>query len=319
MIVSNAIRALAVAACLCALSACKDDKSAAPEAPKVSAEQAEVQKYNAYVDVANSAGAYGDAVDDYEKHVQPYLDGKKPLKELYFNAPSSLERLKAALDKAQSMAPAMADLDGPARAYAEAMGKAAPLSSDINNYIDAKTYQSDKGAHGREIQPALLASLKALAVAQDGFLSAIEARDRARTKAEFENAKKDTAAYFRAGLIYYGKQSMDRAEGVLAGKGLGDQVEPFKQALDQANTMALGYDGKIRESNNKGCSSLMLHANTFFSKGRDIIQRTTDGTYAQEAKRPAPFSMMPSQQGRDAHDLQQDFTNLINELNIDRC
>ena len=187
------------------------------------------------------------------------------------------------------------------------------------NYIGAKTYMSDKGAHGRDIQPAFLASMEALTTAQTGFVNAIDAKDRARIKAEFESTEKDTIAYFRMGMIYHIKESMDFAGGVVNGTGFGDKKEPFKASLDQFNTMATSYEAKVREQNKAGCPSLMLDINAYLSKGREIIQRTENGTYDKDAKRPAQFRLMQSGESRDAASLLQNYNNVISALNSDKC
>lgn len=313
------IRALAVLVCALALSACNDDKKA-PDAPKVSVEQSEVLKYNAYVGVANSVQrSFGEDLERYESGVKARLDSNKEVKELYFSGTSNLERIQERLDKAVAMSPAMAELDGPAKEYSAALATLSPLMSDMNNYISAKTYLSDKGAHAREIQPAFIAAMQAAAAAQEAFHKGIDAKDRARTKAEFEKAEKGTTAYFRAGMIYYSKESMDLADGVFEGKGLGAQQDAFKKALDQVNDMAVSYDGKMREANKKGCSSLMLHVNSFLATGRSIIEYTSNGRYAEDAKRPPQFQLMQSQQERDANQLRQNFNNVVNALNIGTC
>ncbi|WP_144636381.1 YiiG family protein [Bordetella genomosp. 13] len=319
MIVKNAIRSLAVAACVFALSACGDDKPRQADAPKVSNDQAEVQKYNAYVGVANSVNSsYGEELEKYQKYIQPTFEGKEPMKDLSYYSSFNMDRTREQLDKAVAMKPEMAELDGPARKYSEALAKAAPLYNDMTQYISAKTYTSDKGAHGREIQPAFIESMTALAQAQEGYFDGIEAKDRARTKAEFENAKKDTQAYFRAGMVYYSKDAMDHAEGVFDGSGLGDRKDAFKQSVDQFNTMATSYDAKVRESNQKGCPSFMMTANAFTATSRSIIERTEDGSYVKEAKEHKPY-MPQTQAVRDAYSLRQHFNNLVSALNTNRC
>lgn len=318
MIVKNAIRSLAVAACVLALSACGEDKPKQPDAPKVSADQAEIQKYNAYVGVANSVtDSYGGALEKYQKYVQPVIEGKEK-KDVQYYASFYMDRTREQLDKAVAMKPEMAELDGPARKYIEALTKAAPLYNDMTQYISAKTYTSDNGAHGREIQPAFIESMTALAAAQEGFFEGIEAKDRARTKAEFESARKDTVAYFRAGMVYYSKDAMDQAEGVFDGTGLGGKKDAFKQSVDQFNTMATRFDAKMRESNQKGCSSFMMDANAFTAIGRSIVQRTDDGTYVKEAKDRKPY-MPQTQAVRDAYDLRQKFNNVVSAMNTNRC
>jgi len=311
------MRSLAVAACVLALSACDEGKSAKTEENQPSAEQAEVLKYNEYVEVANSAQrSYAKELATYQSYVRPVLDGKDKNDNLFYST-NDLARIKERLDKARAMKPDMPELDAPALAYGEALGKADPLDRDMGNYIAAKTYLSDKGAHGREIQPAFIAAMQALSTAQAGFVSAIDAKDRARIKAEFDKAEKDTRDYFRIGMIYHIKSSMDAADGFLQGNGLGDKKEPFKVSLDQFNTMATGYDAKVREANNAGCSSMMLNINAYLATGRQIILRTENGRY-EEDKKNSQFQMMSAER-QDATQLLQDYNNVINTINFNKC
>ncbi len=310
------IRSLAVAACVLMLSACDESKTNKAEQSQPPAEQAEVLKYNAYVEVANSfQRTYAKELATFQSYVQPVLEGKDKNDNLFYST-NNLDRLKNDLAKAREMKPDMAELDGPAEAYRDAAEKAEPLDREMGNYISAKTYLSDKGAHGREIQPAFVAAMEALATAQVNFVGAIDARDRARIKAEFDKAEKDTRDYFRIGMIYHIKESMDAADGFLQGNGLGDKKDALNTSLDEFNKMATGYDAKVREKNNAGCSSLMLNVNAYLSTGRQIILRTENGRYQEDKK--AKFQMMSAER-QDASSLLQDYNNVISTINMNRC
>lgn len=312
-------RTLALAACLLTLSAC-DDKTTKTQAAQPSAEQAEVLKYNEYIAAANMTSAsFGKQLAEYQKYTQPAFDGKKKADDLFFTEPLSMGRIKEHLDKAHSMKPDMPELDEPARLYSEALAKAEPVSRDMYNYISAKTYKSDNGAHGRELQPALLSSMQALVVAQANFLNGIDEKDRARVKAEFDRTEKDTLAHYQVGMGYYLKESLDAAGGVLDGKGLGDKKAAFKDALDQFNNMATSYDAKMRESNKTGCSNILFNANAYLAKGRDIIERTENDEYEKEAKQPKQFQLMQPQQTQDAQSLLQNYNNMVSTLNTNQC
>lgn len=315
-------RSLMVLACFFALTAC-DDKSAEKaqqEQAQKAPEQSEVEKYNEYVRAANMATvSFAQDLEQYQKNIQPVFDGKKRNKNLFYSNPIGISRVQEQLDKARAMKPAMAELDESARVYSEALAKADPLSRDVYNYISAKTYLSDEGAHGREIQPAYLDAMQKLVVAQADFLNGIDAKDRARIKAEFESSEKGSIDHYRIGMVYYLKESMDAADGVYDGTGLGDKKEAFRNALNQFNSMVTAYDGKVRERNKTGCSSLKMTANSYLSTGREIIESTEEGTYEKEAKKPKQFRLMEPQQKRDASSLLQHYNNMINELNVNRC
>jgi len=311
---------LALAACFFTLTACDDKSAEKPQQTQASTEQAEIVKYNEYIEAANMTGdSFARELEQYQKYIQPAFDGKKEMNDLFFSQPTAMGRIKEHLDKARAMKPEMAELDEPARLYSEALAKAEPVNRDMYNYISAKTYKTDGGAHGREIQPALLTGMKDLVTAQANFLNGVDAKDRARIKAEFERTEKDTVAYYRIGMVYWLKESIDAAGGVLDGKGLGDKTEAFKNALNQFNSMATAYDAKMRESNKVGCSSLLFTANTYLSTGRDVIERTENGSYAEDAKRPKQFQLMQSRQTNDANSLLQHYNDMISALNMGKC
>ncbi|WP_322965912.1 YiiG family protein [Sphingomonas fuzhouensis] len=284
------------------------------------ADQSEMQKYNAYVEAANTARTpFAEIAATYQRSIKPMFDSGKDLTKLFFPSDPGIDRIKAQLDKALAMKPAMPELDSAARTYSEALGTVAPLYRDMANYIEAKSYMSDKGAHGRELQPALIAALDKVAAAQATYAKAIDAKDRARIKAAFEATKKDTLDYYRKGTVYYLKESMDHASGVLDGKGLGDQKAAFKASLDQFNTMAVQFDNKVREKDKTACASFMLHANAYLAAGRDIIQRSEDGTYAKDRKNGSSFQMMKPKEVQDAETLLQTYNSVINDLNVSQC
>lgn len=320
MITKMLIRSLALPASVLALSACGSQDNGQSHQAQTSADQSEMQKYNAYVEAANMGQvSFAETLETYRKSIQPAFDGKKDMANLFFPSEPGIGRIKEQLDKAIAMKPDMVELDGPARAYSAALGKVDPLYRDMANYVEAKTYMSDKGAHGRDIQPALIAALENLATAQADYMKGIDAKDRARIKAEFEATEKDTLDYYRMGMVYHIKESMDHASGVLDGKGLGDQKDAFKASLDQFNTMGTKFENKVRETNKAGCPGFMLHVNAYLAAGRNIIQRTEDGTYAKDSKNGSSFMLMKPQQAQDAETLLQDYNNVISNINIKQC
>lgn len=322
MFAKTIARSLAVAACLFALSACDDKKADEPQqASQSSAEQAEITKYNSYIEAANmSSSSFGEQLEQYKKYIAPAFSGEKSRSDLFFpGSDTTIPRVKDLLDKAHAMEPVMKDLDDSATRYSEALGQAEPVNRELSNYINSKTYKSDNGDKGRELQPKFISAMEKLVVAQADFLNAIDKKDRERIKAEYEKTPKDTAAYYRIGSIYYLKESMDAASGFINGEGLGDKKDAFKKSLDQFNDALTAYDAKMRESNKKGCSSLIFTANSYLSTGRDVISHTEDGTYEKEANEPKQFHMMQSTQGNDVRDLMQHYNNVINAINIGTC
>lgn len=68
----------------------------------------------------------------------------------------------------------MKDLDDSATRYSEALGQAEPVNRELYNYINSKTYKSDNGDKGRELQPKFISAMEKLVVAQADFLNAID-------------------------------------------------------------------------------------------------------------------------------------------------
>ncbi|MGE8566932.1 MAG: DUF3829 domain-containing protein [Achromobacter sp.] len=303
------------------LAACGDDnaKSEAKTA-EASTAQAEIVKYNQYVDAANSINqSFEETLDQYEQYMVPKLADKKPVKDYVIGNDIMVLRTKEKLEKALAMQPAIPEIDAAAKDFAQALGKLAPLSTDLQNYAAAKTFLSDNGALAREKSPAYVTALTDVAKAESAFYHGISVKDTANTKEAFEKAKKDTVAYYRAGMVYYGKSTLNQASGIFDGTGLGDKKDAFKQDLDKLNEMALGFDKKTREADPKGCASTMMQANGFLAAGRKVLENTESGRYKEDAARTGAFKMLRPTIVDDAYSLRQKFNNLINNLNVSRC
>jgi hypothetical protein len=316
MFMPRPLRMSAVLAVTLALAACGDDSAKKEaKAPEAATAQAEITKYNQYVDTANSISTtFEQALERYEAYAVPALKEGKPLKDFVISNDSTIQRTKEKLDRALAMTTPIAEIDGPAKEFSDALGKLAPLSHELQNYAAAKTFLSDNGALAREKSPAYVAALTEVVKAENGFYRGISIKDTANTKEAFEKAKKDTVAYYRAGMVYYGKATMDKASGVFEGKGLGADQDAFKQ-----NEMALGFDKKTREADAKGCSGMMMNVNGFLASGRKILEHTNNGRYKEDAARTGAFKMMRPTIEDDANSLRQNFNNLISDLNIGRC
>ncbi|CAB3928038.1 DUF3829 domain-containing protein [Achromobacter anxifer] len=321
MFMPRPLRMSAVLAVTLALAACGDDSAKKEaKASEPTTAQAEIIKYNQYVDTANSISTtFGEALDRYETHAVPALKDGKPLKDFVISNDSTILRTKDKLDKALAMQTPIAEIDAPAKEFSDALGKLAPLSNELQNYSAAKTFLSDQGALAREKSPAYVAALTEVVKAENGFYRGISIKDTANTKQAFEKAEKDSVAYYRAGLVYYGKSTMNLASGVFEGKGLGAEQGAFKQELDKMNEMALGFDKKTREADPKGCSSLMMNVNSFLASGRKILENTDNGRYKEDAARTGAFKMMRPTIETDGNSLRQDFNNMISSLNLGRC
>lgn len=277
MVIKKSLKFIISAFFVFSLSAC-DNNTNGDGGAHLSAEQQEIQKYNQYIAAANVyASDFDKDFENYQNLIVPVLFGKKEDDGLDFLEKPALSEVKTALDKALAMKPAMPDLDNAATAYRDAVAKAEPVYRDLNNYFSAKTYVSDKGEHGRQTNQQTVAILQNLVSAQDKFLSVIEEKDRARVKSEFENAKKDTAEYYRAGIIYYVDESLDYANSAASHKDLGDTRGKIENSLNKLNEMADGYDREMGEVNVNKCHSLRNSINDFLSSGRKLIIQNDKG------------------------------------------
>jgi small-conductance mechanosensitive channel len=122
------------------LAACGDD-NAKPEAKtaEASTAQAEIVKYNQYVDAANSINqSFEETLDQYEQYMVPKLADKKPVKDYVIGNDIMVLRTKEKLEKALAMKPAIPEIDAAAKDFAQALGKLAPLSTDLQNYAAAR-------------------------------------------------------------------------------------------------------------------------------------------------------------------------------------
>ena len=321
MLMSRPLRMSAILAVTLALAACGDDSAKQEgKAAEPTTAQAEIVKYNQYVDAANGIStSFEETLGRYEAYAVPKLKEGKPLKDLAIGNDSAILRTKEKLDKALAMKTPIPEIDAPAKEFSDALGKLAPLSNERQNYAAAKPFLSDGGALAREKSPAYVAALTAVVKTESAFYRGISVKDTANTKEAFEKAAKDSVAYYRAGMVYYGKSTMDKASGIFDGTGLGADQEAFKQALDKVNEMALGFDKKTREADPKGCNSTMMQVNSFLATSRKVLEHTDSGRYKEDAARTGAFKLMQPTIVDDAYSLRQDFNNLISNLNIGRC
>ncbi|NKC52180.1 YiiG family protein [Ochrobactrum cytisi] len=71
---------------------------------------------------------------------------------------------------------------------------------------------------------------------------------------------------------------------------------------------------KIREGRPDGCTSMMRSVNSVPARARNAIQRAERGDYKQQG-----FSSLSDPVAMDVRAFNQDFNNMINDFNRDRC
>ena len=297
------------------LSGCNDDNKQAQqsEAPQLSAEQQDIAKYNAFIDAANGA-SFAKDLEHHLKYYEDKIKQQKPLDNYGVASIYNIKTMRENLDKALAMTGNLPELDATAKPLNEALVKLEPINTELRNYADSKGYLSDNGKKAQEKDAEYVAALTEVVKAQQAFFDAIEKRDEINTRTAFEKAKKDSVEYYRAGLIVYAKEAANRSDDFFTSAGEQKASDAFKESLDKTGEMAEGWNKKMTEANPKGCSSMMLSINSFLSSGRQAIKHAADGNY-----KPRSGMQLMNPVSMDAQSFTQEFNNLINALNMQRC
>lgn len=304
-------------ACTLVLSACNDQKSSSNEPAQSSAEQQEIAKYNAYVEIANGLNTpFAKELADYQEYREPAVTSGKKLDNYSVASSLTVTRVKEKLDKATALPFAMPEIDAPAKSFDEALVKFEPINAELSNYAESKGYLADDGKKAREQNAAYVAALTEVVKAETAFLSGIQQRDEINTQAAFDKAQKDTEDYYRAGLILNAKRAVRLSDAIFENQGSKDAVAPFRASLDQAAAMADGLDKKTRERMPSGCAASMTAINDFLAQGRTVIQHAEKGDYVPKGSATWKINS-PVQY--DAGTLQLRFNAMIGLFNYPRC
>ncbi|WP_122417388.1 YiiG family protein [Pseudomonas viridiflava] len=285
----------------------------------VSTEQVEIEKYNAYVDAANQGEDFGELL---EKRVELYsgklAPGKKVTDYTLFS-PYDISTLQRKLNQALAISFPMPELDEPAKNTLAALAKLEPIHGELANYSDSKGYLADDGKKARQMEPALEAAMKDVAEAQAVFFDGIRKRDEINTRTAFDNAEKDTLAYYRAGIVVYGKESARLASDFFASAGSEAKAKPLEESLNHTAQMIEGWDKKSCEQKRPAsCSIVLSDLNGFVGKGREAVSNAKNGRYKRENSSELSWKISNPIK-RDSDDLQRAFSKLINSMNRNDC
>lgn len=297
------------------LSGCNEDNKQTaqqPEAAQASSEQQDIIKYNAFIDAANGASFAKDLAD----HLEYYADdikNKKPLTNYSVVSIYNIKRTREQLDAALALPGNLPELDATGKPLNAALTKLEPINADLHNYAESKGYLADDGKKAQEKEAEFVAALTEAAKTQNAFFEAIAKRDEINTRTAFEKAPKDTIEYYRAGLIVYAKEAATRSDAFFETAGEQKATDAFKESLNKTAEMVEGWNKKVTEAKPQGCSSMTMAMNSFLSSGRNAIQHAARGNY----KRGQGMLMGPVEM--DMQRFTQDFNNLINKLNEQRC
>lgn len=284
-----------------------------------SAEQLEVEKYNAYVDAANRGGNFAAIVQARRANYAKVLSSKKALSDYSIFSVYDISGLRDNLKKAQALPTPMPELDEPAKAMLAALEKLEPLHAELANYAEAKGYLADGGEKARAMEPALDAALEGVAIEQAKFYDGMAKRDEINTQQAFESAEEGTLDYYRAGIVLYGKQSMRLSHDFFQSAGAEASAKPFEQSLGKTAQMIEGWDKQIKaQAPAQNCSVLLSDLNRFVGKGREAIHTARAGGYKYDEQRQMMWKMNNPIE-RDAKFFGQSFDSVINGLNATRC
>lgn len=297
------------------LAGCNDQKKAESAAPaeQLSAEQQQIAKYNTYIDAANGSSSFGAGLADHLKYYQEALQKGQELKHYSVENPYNIKRMRETLDTALAMPTELPEIDKAAKALTAALKEVEPLNTELSNYAQSNGHLADEGKKAREKDPQYVAAMKKVAELEVEFYNGIRQRDEVNTRTAFEQAPKDSAEYFRAGMILYAKQAAGLADDFFQKAGEKQAAQAFADSLNKVNEMAEGWDKKVRESRPEGCTSMMLSVNSVLARGRNAIQHAAKGQY-----KPQEFSVTDPV-ATDARSFDQEFNNMINDFNRNRC
>lgn len=271
------------------LAGCGDKKPEATtsaEPGQSAAEQLQIEKYNLYVEVANSlTTSFSEAQDNYLTGQMPLLEGKEAPTSMRIENDIWVDRSAKNLDTALAIDTPIVEIDAAAKDFSAALKTLSPLSHELNNYADSKGYLADNGDKARALSKDYLAALTVVAEKEQAFYKGLGDRDQALTKEAFEKAPKDSAEYYRAGMIYYGKVNSSDASELFAAPNDAKALEAFEKSLAQVAETADGWNKKITEQSaksGKSCSGGMMEINDFIGQSRSLIKDVKDGKYKGE-------------------------------------
>ncbi|MFJ4053821.1 YiiG family protein [Pseudomonas sp. NPDC089743] len=286
-------------------------------AEQPSAEQIEIEKYNAYVDAANSGGNFAAILDHRRTEYSKDLQSKNKLSEYYLFSAYDISLLRDNLNKALALPSPMPDLDAPAKAMLVALDKLQPVHSELANYAASKGYLSDGGQKARAMEPALDAALEGVAIEQAKFYDGLAKRDEVNTRQAFDEAEKDSLAYYRAGIVLYAKQSMRLSTDFFQSAGAEASVKPFEESLGKTAQMIEGWH-KQNTATGPGCSVMLSRLNQFVGKGREAIDTARSGGYKYNEQRQMAWKHNNPIE-HDAKFFGSAFDDVINDLNSTSC
>ncbi|EJM95110.1 hypothetical protein PMI34_00936 [Pseudomonas sp. GM74] len=281
--------------------------------------QAEIEKYNIYVEAANRGGDFASTLEKRKVEYSKTLASGKKLTNYYMFSGYDISVLQDNLSKALELSYPMPELDEPAKGMLVALAKLQPIHAELANYANSKGYLADDGKKAREMEPLLDAALEGVAVEQAKFYDGISKRDEVNIQTAFDSAEKDSLGYYRAGIVLYAKQSVRLSGDFFRSSGAEETAKPFEDSLNKTAQMIEEWDKKGRaQTPALKCSVLLSNLNGFVGKGREAISTARNGGYKPDEQRQMMWKMNNPIE-RDAKTFGQSFDSVINGLNRTTC
>lgn len=302
------------------------DKQSSPNAQSssgtqnsVSAEQAGIEKYNAYVEVANRGADFDELLDRHQSYYgRDIASGNKLTSYSIFNRYDIIS-LQKLLTTALALPSPMPELDTPAQGMLAALNKLAPIHTELDDYANAKGYLADDGKKAREMEGAFVTAMKEVAEQQVIFFDGISKRDDINVKAAFENAESGSSEYYRAGIILYAKESVGLAVDFFESAGSEQTTKPFEQSLNKTASMIESWGKSTAgQKSLSRCSMMRGNLNQFVGKGREAINSARSGKYLREGHSELKWKISNPIEF-DAKSFQRAFDTLINDMNKHDC
>ncbi|KPN93956.1 DUF3829 domain-containing protein [Pseudomonas nunensis] len=300
----------------------KPDTAASAQPSQSAAEQQQIEKYNQYVDVANSlTTSFQEARENYVTQQMPLLQGKEAPTSMRIENDILVDRSAKQLDAAAAIDTPIVEIDAAAKDFSAALKVLSPLSHELNNYANSKGYLADNGDKARQLSKDYVAALTLVAQKEQAFYKGLSDRDQALTKEAFDKAPKDTAAYYRAGVIYYGKVNNADANVLFAAPNDPKALDAFEKSLAQVAYAAAGWDKKVTEQSaksGKSCNGGMLEINDFLGQSRSLVKDIKDGVFKRE-ETGIMARMSSSNIVNSANRYNSKYSNVIDRFNHPLC
>ena len=179
---------------------------------------------------------------------------------------------KQNVEKANTLAPHDAALEAAGTAYADTVGKLAPLLKEADDYYTQQDYKDDRMAKGKAMHPRLVAAWDAFANADRALRHEVEAINDKRALAQLAEIEKSEGRQSR----YYIHATMIHAKRVLhAEKSAKPDLAAIKQALAEYEATVKAAE-QLSGDGPKIGSMFMSNAKSYLVTAKRLMRRMRD-------------------------------------------